>query len=129
MDAGQLFGRGIAFPPRVRDGRVTWSEGEQNVRDAIRVILETDRNERLRRPDFGGGLGRFLFEPNSVGTRRQLQDRIEKALEEWEPRAALESVDVDPDPDDPQAAIATIVYRLVATQGRERVTLSVALAG
>ena len=29
MDAGRIFGRGIAFPPRVgADGRVAWSEGE-----------------------------------------------------------------------------------------------------
>jgi hypothetical protein len=37
-------------------------------------------------------------------------------------------VDVDPDAKDPEAAVATIQYKLVATQQRERVTLSVALA-
>jgi Bacteriophage baseplate protein W len=129
MDAGDVFGRGIAFPPRVRDGRVAWSEGEPNVREAVEIVLKTDRNERLRRPDFGGGLKRFLFEPNNAMTHRQIQDRIEKALEVWEPRLALESVAVDPDPGDPELALATIFYRLVATQGRERVTLSVALTG
>ena len=129
MDAGQVFGRGIAFPPRVRNGRLAWSEGEPNVREAVEIVLKTDRNERLRRPEFGGGLKRFLFEPNNPATHRQIQDRIEKALEAWEPRLALESVTVEADPDDPDAALATILYRLVATQGRERVTLSVALAG
>lgn len=129
MDAGQLFGRGIAFPPRVRQGRIAWSEGEPNVREAVEIVLKTDRNERLRRPDFGGGLKPFLFEPNNAATHRQIQDRIEKALAAWEPRLALESVTVEPDPNDPDAALATILYRLVATQGRERVTLSVALAG
>jgi hypothetical protein len=128
MNAGQLFGRGISFPPRVgADGRVAWSEGEANVREAIRVILLTEPGERLRLAGFGGGLGRFLFEPNSVATRHEIQDRISKSLEEWEPRIRVEAVAVEPDPVDPQAAVATIVYRLIATQSRERVSLSVNL--
>ena len=130
MDQGRLFGRGISFPPRVgRDGRIAWSEGEQNVREAIRIILMTEEQERLNLPAFGGSLGRYLFEPNTVATRHQIGDRITRALAAWEPRIAVESVDVVADPDDPQGAIATITYRLVATQTRERVSLSVTLSG
>ncbi|HKG94969.1 MAG TPA: hypothetical protein VKA84_23840, partial [Gemmatimonadaceae bacterium] len=59
IDPGALFGRGIAFPPRVGpDGRLAWSAGEANVRESIRVILMTDERERLRLPEFGGGLAR-----------------------------------------------------------------------
>lgn len=130
MDVGKVFGRGISFPPRVgADGRVVWSEGEQNIREAIRVILLTEERERLNLPSFGGGLGRFLFEPNTVMTRHLIQDRIAKALAAWEPRIRVESVDVTPDPQDDQAAIATITYQLVATRTRERVSLSVTLNG
>jgi len=89
----------------------------------------TEQPERLRTPGFGGSLGRFLFEPNTVTTRRSIQDRITKELAQWEPRIHVESVDVSPDPNDPQAAVAGITYKLVATQTRERVTLNVTLAG
>jgi len=130
MDAGKIFGRGISFPPRVGpDGRVAWSVGEQNIREAIRVILLTELRERLRQPEFGGSLSQFLFEPNTVTTRHLIQERITQALTQWEPRIRVETVQVEPDPSDPQAAIATITYRLVATQQRERVGLSVSLAG
>ena len=130
MDAGKIFGRGISFPPRVEpDGRVAWSVGEQNIREAIRVILLTELRERLRQPEFGGSLSQFLFEPNTVTTRHLIQERITQALTQWEPRIRVETVQVEPDPSDPQAAIATITYRLVATQQRERVGLSVSLAG
>lgn len=130
VDPGMLFGRGIAFPPRVGpDGRVAWSEGETNVRESIRIILLTDERERLRQPEFGGGLTRFLFEPNTATTRQLIRDRIQRALAEWEPRVRVESVDVDPDPSDPEAAVATIAYRLVATRVLERVSLTVALSG
>ena len=128
MDRGRILGRGISFPPHVgADGRIAWSEGEENIRDAIRIILGTERNERLRLPDFGAGLKRYLFEPNTVATRHQLQEHILRALAAWEPRIAVDSVDVDEDPDDPEAAIATIAYKLVATQVRERMTVAVTL--
>lgn len=130
MDNGRLFGRGISFPPRVGpDGRITWSEGEESVRESIRIILMTEQPERLRTPGFGGSLGRFLFEPNTVTTRRSIQDRISKELAQWEPRIHVEAVDVTADPVDPQAAVAAITYKLIATQARERVTLNVTLAG
>jgi|SRR5829696_9908399 len=130
MDTGRLYGRGISFPPRVgSDGRVAWSEGEQNVREAIRVILLTEQRERLMLAEFGGSLGLFLFEPNTVTTRHLIKDRIQKALARWEPRIQVEAVMVEPDPADTQAAVATITYKLVATQSRERVTLGVTLAG
>jgi phage baseplate assembly protein W len=108
---------------------MAWSQGESNVREAIRVILMTEPRERMRLPAFGAGLDRFLFEPNTVTTRHLVQERITRALAEWEPRVRVESVAVEPDPVDPQAAVATIAYKLVATQARERVSITVALTG
>lgn len=130
LDAGKIFGRGISFPPRVSaDGRMAWSEGEQNIRESIRIILLTEERERINLSGFGGGLGQFLFEPNTVMTRHLIQERIASALKAWEPRIQVESVDVVPDPADTQSAIATITYHLVATQARERVSLAVTLNG
>lgn len=130
IDEDLIYGRGIAFPPRVgTDGRIAWSKGETNIREAIQIILMTEPGERLRLPEFGAGLKRFLFEPNTVTTRHLIQETINRALFEWEPRIQVESVDVQPDPNDSEAAVATITYKLVATQVRERVSLTVSLAG
>jgi Bacteriophage baseplate protein W len=128
MDGGQLYGRGISFPPRVgSDGRIAWSEGETNVREAIRIVLQTEEKERINLPTFGAGLQKYLFEPNTVATQTQIGDRITKALQLWEPRISLKQVDVQPDPSDPQAAIATISYKLVATQVQQNLNVTVKL--
>lgn len=130
MDKGALFGRGLKFPPRVGPGgRVSWSEGEDNVRETIRILLMTRPGERLFLPDFGAGLDAALFEPNTVTTRETLKGRIEQTLQQWEQRISLDSVEVNADPEDAQTAIATIAYRLVATQARERINVSVTLGG
>ncbi len=130
MDAGAIYGRGIAFPVRVgSDGRVAWSVGADNVRESIQVILLTEPGERLQLPEFGGGLRRFLFQPNTVATRRLVQYEIEQALGRWEPRLKLRSVAVTEDPADARSALATIEYELVATRSVEQATLRVPLAG
>jgi phage baseplate assembly protein W len=130
LKSGQIYGKGISFPPRVgADGRTVWSEGEENVREAIRIVLLTERRERLRLPAFGGSLSLYLFEPNTVTTRQLIRDRITKELAQWEPRVAVEDVTVEADDADPQAAVATIKYRLVATRKQESVSLNVLLTG
>jgi uncharacterized protein len=68
-----------------------------------------------------------------------VQMEIERALARWEPRIRLESVTVEPAtresqpllPADSlaQAVVATVTYQLVATQARERVSLSLQLGG
>ncbi|HXJ14219.1 MAG TPA: GPW/gp25 family protein, partial [Candidatus Limnocylindrales bacterium] len=87
MDDGTIYGRGISFPPRLGiDGRWAWSAGGQNIREAIQVILLTIPGERLLLTAFGGRLKKYLFEPNTVASRRQMQEEIVRAVTQWEPR-------------------------------------------
>ncbi len=123
------FGKGVGFPFAVgADGRIRWSDGETNIREAIRIILSTERGERIALADFGAGLARWLFEPNNPGTHARLADAIGDALKRWEPRIAVEDVRVSGDPADDTAALAVVAYRLVATGAAERISLSVPLS-
>jgi phage baseplate assembly protein W len=124
-NGGRLYGQGVDFPPRIgADGHLGWSAGELNVRQSICIILRTRPGERILRPEFGCGLDRFLFEPNSVGTLRLIQEEVKRALERWERRIVLEDVRVATNQADPRAVDITVGYRLVATQVRERVGLT-----
>ena len=130
MDSGQLFGRGIGFPPRIGpDGRIAWSQGEDNVRESIRLILLTEPGERVLREEFGCGLRRFLFEPNTVTTRQLISERITRAIEVWEPRVVVDEVKVEGDGQDARLVAVTILFRLVATQANGRLGLTLQLEG
>ncbi|MBN1611442.1 MAG: GPW/gp25 family protein [Polyangiaceae bacterium] len=130
MDGALLYGRGLGFPPRVgSDGRVAWSSGEQSIEESIRIIVLTEPNERLMLPEFGAGLKRFLFEPNTVETRRLIEEEIVRALRRWEPRLSVDAVRVEADPGDAQSAVATVSYTLVATQTAQQVSLRLRLEG
>jgi phage baseplate assembly protein W len=124
----RLLGRGLSFPPRIGpDGRIAFSAGADNVRESIRVILSTERRERLMLPQFGGGLALYLFQPNIPSTHTLIEDRIRQALTRWEPRIELESVQVSAAPAEPREAIATVRYRLVATGASDRLDLTLRL--
>jgi hypothetical protein len=129
-DEAALYGRGIAFPLRLTpEGRLAWSEGEANVRESIRLLLLTAQGERLRRPDYGAGLERFLFEPNTTTTWRAIEEVIRRQLAKWEPRVQVESVQVAADPDDAEAAVAVLSFTLVATAQAGRMSLSIPVQG
>jgi hypothetical protein len=128
VDVGRLFGRGISFPPRLSaEGRWEWSEGPDNIRQSIRVILLTETRERLMLPLFGAGLERYLFRPNTVPTHRLIEESIVQSLGRWEARIDVESVRVVADPEDGGAALATIRYKLIANRSREEIRLRVQL--
>ena len=124
------LGQGLAFPPRVdADGRLAWSAGEANVRESIHLILLTEPGERLMREEFGCGLRRYLFEPNTVTTRELIRERIERAIARWEPRVIVDEVVVATDETDPRLIAVTILFRLVATQSPGRIGLALRLEG
>lgn len=130
MNAADIYGQGISFPPRLgADGRMAWSVGPDNIREAIAVILMTSRGERLMLADFGGSLRSFLFEPDTTATRRLVEEEIQKVLAVWEPRITVQSVDVSADPNDARAVVAVVQYQLVATQQSGQIAVQVQLGG
>jgi phage baseplate assembly protein W len=100
-----------------------------SVRQSIQVILRTRAGEQLRRPQFGAGLVNFLEEPNTVTTRRQIQDLIAQSLTQWEPRIQLERVGVEEVADEPASVRIEIAYRLQRTGVVQQLGVTLDLKG
>lgn len=96
----EFLGRGWKFPVQVdpTTGRIMMSEYEEDIAEAIRIILWTSRGERVMRPDFGSGVQQFSFEGNDQTTLNMLESELEQSLREWEPR--IDHITVKAIPDD-----------------------------
>ena len=82
-----FLGRGWAFPLATgADGEIAQAEYEEDVHEAVRLVLGTDPGERVMRPDFGSGLHALVFEPLTATTQALVKHRVEEALVRWEPR-------------------------------------------
>lgn len=98
-DKKEFLGRGWAFPVSLDpyNGAVATSEYEDDVRQAIRIILGTSPGERVMRPDFGCSIYDLAFENIDSSTIVRIKSVVEDALTRYEPRIELvEDVTVDP---------------------------------
>ncbi len=109
------LGRGWPFPVKPANGRLTYVQHEEDIEQAIRIILLTARGERLMLPQFGAGLRNFVFEPNSPATHRAIEESVRTALVDWEPRIDLERVEVTGDNDHPNLLLIHVDYLVRAT--------------
>jgi phage baseplate assembly protein W len=97
--AQAFLGVGWAFPPApAPSGDVALAAYDEDVRQAVLIILQTAPGERLMRPDFGAGLGDLVFEPMSVALLVLVRHRVEIALIRWEPRIDIDRVEVTGQP-------------------------------
>ena len=114
--AEAFLGVGWAFPPRLRpDGRIAEAAYEEDVREAITIVLGTSPGERVMRPDFGAGLNQFVFEPVNPTTLARIEARVRDSLITWEPRIDIDQVKVTPDG---STLLIELSYRVRATNSQ-----------
>jgi hypothetical protein len=81
-----FLGVGWSFPVDIGAGGAALVQYEDDIRQAVLLILQTGFGERVMRPDFGAGLEQLVFEPLNTTTMALVQHRVEVGLITWEPR-------------------------------------------
>jgi phage baseplate assembly protein W len=71
------------------------SRHEENIHESVKTILRTFRGERVMRPEFGAVAEDILFSDLSVEVLTALEEGVQAALEECEPRIANVSVSAE----------------------------------
>ncbi|MBO9534075.1 MAG: GPW/gp25 family protein [Solirubrobacteraceae bacterium] len=91
-----FLGTGLAFPLSVdRRGTIALVSGEDDIAQAIRIILSTAPGERPMRPEFGCGVHDYVFDVIDAETLGRIEREVRVALERWEPRIELVAVQFD----------------------------------
>jgi phage baseplate assembly protein W len=110
-----FLGRGWAFPVAAGSHDVAMAAYVDDVRQSVRIILGTNYGERAMRPDFGAGLGDFVFAPITSTTRGLVRHRVEQALVLWEPRIDQIAVSVRQGRAVDRELLIDVDYRVRAT--------------
>lgn len=120
MDAGgqrDFLGIGWSYPVAIDplSGDIALSAYERDIKEAIRIILETAPGERVMRSRFGCGIHDLVFEEMNATTLFGVEAAVREALTLFEPRIELRSVAVDPFQAASGMLIVSIDYRVRRT--------------
>ena len=116
-----ILGSGLAFPLRVdARGGLALAHEDEDVREAISVILGTAPGERPMRPEFGCGIHDYVFESVDAYLVGRVEQEVRRALDRWEPRIDVVSVELSLEPSSEgglvnELVVIDIAYQLRAT--------------
>ena len=111
-----LIGRGWHFPPLLdQRGTFALTSDEDEIEQAIQIIIRTAPGQRVMRPEFGCRIHELVFAPNNAATAALAGRYIAEALGQWEPRISLENVEATFDPDNDNCLLLSVEYRVAAT--------------
>ena len=118
-DLSDFVGRGVSFPMRVdQSGAVAMTSGGEDINASLRMVLMTAPGERVMRPEFGCRIWDLLFEPVNANTLGLMAEYVRDAVSQWEPRALLDNVAVEPRDDDASMVQIRLDYRIKATNDK-----------
>jgi phage baseplate assembly protein W len=108
-----FVGAGWAFPLSVgAGGGIALARREQELEQAMRLILATYPGERPLRPQFGSRLRDFVFRSATLDTAAELSHEVQRALTRWEPRVTIEFVNVLIDPEERNKLYIDVNYKI-----------------
>lgn len=120
--ANEFIGRGWRFPILPDEtGSLGYCEGQPNVEQSLKVLLLTAIGERAMRPTFGTDARGLVFAPGSEQYLRRLEQSIQDAVRDFEPRVDLVDVRAEPDATEPGA----VPEAVSAGRAEARVTVSI----
>jgi uncharacterized protein len=109
-----VIGRGVPYPVRLENGRLSLIGGPLKIRQSIEIILGTAPGERQMLPKFGCGIHDLVFQANTSALRGIVQTKVRDALTRWEPRIDVMDVRVETAPDARNMLLIYVDYRIRA---------------
>ncbi|MCD8331501.1 MAG: GPW/gp25 family protein [Oscillospiraceae bacterium] len=120
MDGKEFLGRGLKFPLQVdaRTGKLAMVSEEEDIREAIGILLRTTRGERVMRPEFGSNTMEYAFAPVSSSMIQGISYEISRQLAEQEPRITDVEVNCQQADQYTGAVIVQVSYTVRNTNNR-----------
>lgn len=115
-DQKNFIGTGFSFPVSIdkTTGRFVQVSEEDDIKQAIYIILMTRKGERLMRPEFGCDIHNYAFEMLDFTVLSQMKSAVSEALILHEPR--IRDIEVVVRTDDQEAGKVWIDISYIVRQ-------------
>lgn len=105
---------GIKYPFSEESDRLTFFDLDETKSDGIKSkilhIIFTPKGQRLRNPEFGTNLIRFIFEPNDGETWDGIKEEIRSQISLYLPEVVFNDINIIRNTDDPHAIFVEVDY-------------------
>lgn len=107
-----FLGSGWKFPVQVDEttGRIKVSSYEEDIKEAIGIIIGTRKGERVMMPEFGCEIHDYAFSTLDYTTINQMENAVTEAIRIWEPRVDQVSTKVTFDQEDKGKVYINVSY-------------------
>ena len=97
IQQNSFLGSGWSFPVLFSTGnyQLNTTSGEENINEAIDLVLLTKMGERCFEPQFGSGLQQFFFRNMDETLKGEIIDAVKVSLLHNEPRITVKDVSVN----------------------------------
>lgn len=98
--------QGWKFPIDVDEttGKIITVEGNEDIKQSVKIILQTQKFERKNRPNFGTDINSFMFENIDYTLINNMAKEINRSIKKWEKHIDKLSVSVS----QPEDKLATV---------------------
>jgi uncharacterized protein len=111
-----FIGAGWSYPVRIEaSGDIALASGDEELSEAIRLIIGTAHGERPMRPEFGCAIHDFVFAGADHNVAGQIAYEVRQSLLRWEPRVDVCEVEVTVDDLDQSTLYIDIAYKRKGT--------------
>ena len=118
--AKEFLGIGWKFPVKMNaEGSFVLSKYEEDIKEAILIILKTTPGERVMEPEFGCGIYEYVFSTINITNLMLMEESVKKALLFYEPRIEVKKVKATPSEDQNALVLISIDYRIISTNDRQ----------
>jgi phage baseplate assembly protein W len=105
-------------------GRLATVTDAASVRQALLLLLSTRPGERVNRPTYGCHLFRLAFAPADDTTAGLAIHYVARAVEQWERRITVLSLDASRSPEEPEVLEVRLKYRVRTTQLEDEIAIA-----
>ncbi len=116
----RFLGTGWRFPVGLdEEGRFETVSDEEDIREAILIILKTAPGERVMQPEFGCGINDYIFSVINSATMMEIEKEVKRALLLYEPRIVTERVEVSAEDASEGKLLISIDYTVKSSNSRQ----------
>lgn len=123
------LGTGWGFPPQFyNQGKDVWLvSDEDDVKEALEILLSTALEERLNHADFGCDLQQYMFEEVNRSLVMEIQRTVLNAIYDYEPRVKVTEIEITEAEEDAKVLLIHISYMVIDTNSEENLVYTLSL--